>query len=159
MDNEINNEGMSLNGWKVSVDINREQIDTLYKVNNIIREKAELYYDFISSLLDIIDKTYLGPDVMISDDDMIDHFIWCFNKVSDNFEHERIHFIVKGSHYEYLWAFFYNAYYLCNTENKVLILHEYFKLLFDFNKIKTPSEIESFIDLYKILDQNLKKIN
>lgn len=137
----------------------KEQIEVWYKTHNIIREKAELYYDFLFSLLDIVDETYLGSDVIKSDEDIINHFNWCFNKVVSNFEQERIYFNNKDTHYDYLWIFFYKAYYTCATKNKMEILSEYFKVLFNFNRIKTPPELESFTDLYKIFDQNLKKIN
>jgi hypothetical protein len=137
----------------------QDQIEAWYKSHNIIREKSELYYDFVFSLFTIIDETYLGPDIIISNEDMSNHFIWCFNKVVFNFDQEKIYFNHKGDHYNYLWLFFYKAYYTCNTENKTGILFEYFKVLFDFNRIKNPIELESFTDLYKIFDQNLKKTN
>jgi hypothetical protein len=137
----------------------KEQIDVWYRVHNIIRERTELYYDFLSSLLTLIDETYLGSDIIQSEEDMMSHFTWCFNKIISNFEQEKIYFLPKNTHYPYLWFFFFKSYYTCVTENKVEILHDYFKLLFDFNKIKTPTELESFIDIYKIFDQNLKKIN
>lgn len=133
------------------------QIEIWYKAHNIIREKAELYYDFLFSLLTVIDETYLGPDIIVSDEDITNHFDWCFNKIISNFEQEKIYFLPKNEHYQYLWFFFYKAYYKCQTENKYQILCDYFKLLFNFNKIKTPIELESFTDLYKIFDQNLKK--
>jgi hypothetical protein len=136
-----------------------EQINTWYRANNIIREKSELYYDFLSSLLTLIDQTYLGADVIISQEDMSSHYTWCFNRVLSNFEHERIYFTNKPENYDYLWFFFYKGYYMCETENKYNILQEYFKLLFYYDKMKTPPELESFMDFYKILDVNLKKIN
>lgn len=137
----------------------KDQIDIWYKSHNIIREKSDLYYDFLSSLLNVIDETYLGADVIRTDEDMINHFNWCFNKVISNFEQERIYFNTKDTHHDYLWLFFYKAYYTCSTENKTDILSDYFKVLFNFSRIKTPTELESFTDLYKIFDQNLKKIN
>lgn len=137
----------------------KEEIDIWYKSHNIIREKSELCYDFLSSLLNIIDKTYLGIDVTKSVNDMVNHFNWCFDKVISNFEKENIYFNSKDTHYDYLWLFFYKAYYTCNTENKTEILRDYFKVLFNYNRIKTPLELESFTDLYKMFEQNLKKIN
>jgi hypothetical protein len=137
----------------------KDQIEVWYKAHNMIREKSELYYDFLFSLLTIIDETYLGSDVIQTDEDMVNHFIWCFNKVTFNFEQERIYFTIKGELFNYLWTFFYKAYYKCNTEDKNEILFSYFKQLFSFSKVKTPVELESFTDLYKIFEQNLKKIN
>jgi adenosine deaminase len=147
------------NEARLTFETYKEQIDTWYRAHNIIREKSELYYDFLSSLLDLIDETYLGSDVLVSDDDIINHFNWCFNKITNNFEQERIHFIVKSNHYEYLWSLLYKGYYKSFNEQKYRILSEYFKELFIFNKLKKPLELESFIEIYKIFDQNLKKIN
>jgi hypothetical protein len=144
---------------QITFDSYREQIDVWYRVHNIIREKTELYYDFISSLLHLINDTYLGSDVIKSEKDIANHFNWCFNRVISNFEQERIHFTIKNDQYDYLWFLFLKAFYQCNTEDKVEILDDYFKVLFNFNKVKTSSELESFIDIYKIFDQNLRKIN
>jgi len=140
---------------------NKDHIDTCYSGNNIIREKVELYYDFLLSLLILIDETYLGSDIIKTIEDKINHFTWCFNKVSDNFEHERIHFVVKGSHYEYLWALFYANYYLNKLnekDDKMELLTVRLKQLFTYNNIKSPNELYIFINLYKIFDLNLKKI-
>lgn len=144
---------------RITFEAYSEQINIWYRANNIIRERAELYHDFLSSLLTLIDETYLGADVIVTQEDMSSHFTWCFNRVLSNFEYERIYFINKPDNYEYLWFFFYKGYYMCETENKYAILQEYFKLLFQYERIKTPPELESFTDFYKMLDQNLKKIN
>jgi len=147
------------NESRLTFETYKEQIDIWYRAHNIIREKSELYYDFLSSLLDLIDETYLGSDVLISDNDIINHFNWCFAKITNNFDQERIHFVVKSGHYEYLWALLYKGYYKSVNEEKHTILSKYFKELFTFNKVKTPLELETFIEIYKIFDQNLKKIN
>ena len=150
---DVNDEGVTLDEY-------REQINILYRANNIIREKSELYYDFITSLLKLIDDTYLGPDIVSTQDDMVNHFTWCFNKIRANFEHERINFTpVSTPAYDYLWYFLYKGYYTSELDDKRDVLLEYFKYLFDHNMVKTPPELESFKDFYKIFDQNLKKIN
>ena len=131
-----------------------------YRTNNIIHEKSELYYDFISSLLVLIDQTYLGPDAVCTKEDMANHFTWCFNQIRLNFAHERIIFSpASTTSYGYLWYFIYRGYYIINTDDKFNILLEYFKYLFNYNMFKTDPELESFTDFYKIFDQNLKTIN
>jgi len=136
----------------------REKILLEYNANNIIRERSELYYDFIISLLSVIDETYLGSDVISTQEDMVNHFTWCFKKVIDNFAKEKIKFSPDAD-YEYLWYFIYRGYYASESENKHQALVEYFAYLFDYTAIKTPPEITSYIDFYKIFDQNLKKLN
>jgi hypothetical protein len=135
----------------------KNQIDIWYKTYNMTREKTELYYDFLVSLLDIIEETYLGLDVMTSQTDIKNHFIWCFDKLIENFEKERIFFKNRGNHFEYLWLFFYEAFYETDYEGGINKIREYFHKLFNFNYRKSRSELDMLTELYKLLDQNLKK--
>lgn len=133
----------------------RNQIEVWYKAYNIIREKTELFYDFVISLYDIIDETYLGKDALLTESDQKGHFEWCWNKLIKNFDKESIHFKECGQHKDYLWNFFYEAYYLNdNTQNRI---KEYFKKLFQFDYRKTRSELDMLTEIYKILESNLKK--
>ena len=143
---------------KMSTEEIREKILLQYSANNIIRERSELYYDFIISLLDLIEETYLGSDVISTQEDMVNHFTWCFKKIVDNFNKERIKFS-SDADYEYLWYFIYKGYYSSVSKNKYNALVEYFTYLFDYTAIKTPPEVLSYVDFYKIFDQNLKKLN
>ena len=94
----------------------KHQIDIWYKAYNVSREKIELFHDFLSSLYNSINKTYLGPDVLFSEYDQRGHFTWCWNKVINDFEKERIFFQKTGKHYEYFWSFFLEAFYLTNID-------------------------------------------
>jgi len=145
-------------GKELSTEEIREKILLEYSANNIIRERSDLYYDFIISLLSVIDETYLGPDVISSQEDMVNHFTWCFKKVVGNFEKERIKFS-SDADYEYLWYFIYRGYYSSDFDGTYDTLIRYFTYLFDYSAIKTPQEINTYIDFYKIFDQNLKKLN
>ena len=149
-------------GKDVSIEEQREKIQLLYDANNIIREKSELYYDFIVSLLTIIDETYLGRDLISTQDDITNHFMWCFNKVLKNFEYERIKFTpISNTTYDYLWYFIYTKYYspVSKIDDKYNVLVDYFTFLFDYTAIKSTLEINSYINFYKMFDQNLKKLN
>ena len=91
---------------------------------------------------------------------MVNHFSWCFNKVLDDFEKERIKFSpASTSTYDYLWYFLYKGFYTSDSDNPIQVILSYFKFLFDVNEIKSPIELEAFKDFYKIFDQNLKKLN
>ena len=41
----------------------KNQIDVWYRAYNISREKTELFYDFLMSLYNLLQETYLGPEV------------------------------------------------------------------------------------------------
>lgn len=133
----------------------RNQAEVWYKAYNIIREKTELFHDFIVSLYDLIDETYLGADVTITEADKKNHFIWCWNKVINNFSKESIDFKENGQHFDYLWLFFNEAYYL--NDSKSNRIKEYFDKLFQYDFKKTRSELDMLTEFYKILDANLKK--
>lgn len=133
----------------------KNQAEIWYKAYNIIREKTELFHDFIVSLYELIDSTYMGADVTITELDKNNHFNWCWNKVITNFAKESIVFKERGEHYEYMWSFFNEAYYLNESKNNRI--KEYFKKLFQFDFKKTRSELDMLTEIYKILDNNLKK--
>jgi hypothetical protein len=141
----------------ITVENYKYQFDIWYRSNNISREKIELFHDFVISLYETINQTYLGPDVMDNWEDQQGHFTWSWDKVLTTFTKEKIHFRERGVHYEYFWNFFLEAYYYTQIDNLTIKIPEYFDKLFGFNHIKPTSELEVLAEIYKILDQNLKK--
>jgi hypothetical protein len=141
----------------VSSENYKQQIDVWYRAYNISREKTELFYDFLISLHDLIDETYLGADVLMTTKDQINHFTWCWDKTIESFNKERISFKERGNAYKYLWNFYSEAYYYTKNSESIIRIPEYFYILFDFVHKKTRSELDMLTELYKLLDQNLKK--
>jgi hypothetical protein len=133
------------------------QIDIWYKANNITHEKTELFHDFAFSLFTIIQNTYLGDDVTDTDIDKISHFDWCWNRVIDDFEKERISFERTGIHYDYFWSFFYDAFYFEETREDTSKVEQFFSNIFNLTAKKTKSELDMLGDLYKILEKSIKK--
>lgn len=135
----------------------KQQIDIWYRAYNISHDKIELFYDFLISLYDLIDNTYMGVELMYSEENQKSHFYWCFNRIIDDFKKEKIDFKDKGDCQEYLWNFFLEAYYINKINNKFIKIKDYFNKLFDLNYVKTRTELDIFIEIYKLFDQNLKK--
>jgi hypothetical protein len=135
----------------------KHQLDIWYRTYNIQRERIELYYDFLSSLYELIDDTFLGADVLYNETEQLGHFTWCWNKTIENFIKEKIFFKERGNHYEYLWNFFYGAYYINKIEDRDNRVSEYIYKLFDFRHKKSRSELDILTEVYKLLDVNLKK--
>lgn len=135
----------------------RQQIDVWFRTYNVSREKTELFYDFLITLHDLIVETYLGEDVINSETEQKNHFTWCWDKVIDNFNKEKIYFKERGTCYEYMWNFFLEAYYYTQLDGNITRIKEYFYILFHFEHKKTRSELDMLVEIYKLLDQNLKK--
>jgi hypothetical protein len=135
----------------------KHQIEIWYRAYNISREKMELFHDFLISLYELVDNTYLGSDVISTDDDIKGHFNWCWDKVIDNFNKEKIYFKNRGNCHEYFWNFFLEAFYFNKIENKRIRIDEYVNMLFDIDYLKNRSELDVVTEIYRLLDQNLKK--
>ena len=135
----------------------KHQIDIWYRTYSINRDKIILFYDFLLSLHTLIDETFLGVDVLYKEIDQRGHVDWCWNKIIENFNKDKIFFKDKGNHYEYFWNFFFEAYYLSKIDEKESRISEYFYKLFDFRYVKSRSELDILTEVYKLFEQNLKK--
>jgi hypothetical protein len=138
-----------------------EDMDIWFKVNNIIPEKMDLYYDFSFSLYYLILDTYLGDEknnetkITLSDEDKIKHFEWCWDKTIDNFKKEEITFNRKGDHYDYFLSFFTEIFYN-QKESKIKdSIGVFFNDLFDRKKPFTKSDLDMISSIYKSLDKNM----
>jgi hypothetical protein len=135
----------------------KNQIDIWYRAYNVSREKTELFRDFLISLHELLDSTYLGSDILNREEDIIGHFTWCWDKTIENFSKEKIHFKNRGYHMDYFTTFYIEAFYSNPTQEKIQKIHEYLDLLFDFKHKKSKSELDMLTEIYKLFDQNLKK--
>lgn len=138
--------------------ISKESIAILYNANNIKFEKCELYSDFVQSLLLLVFDTYLGDDVT-SVDQQIKHFKWCWDKNISNFTEEGLVFENKVL-FEYYLEFMLEVFYSSidkkkydQIEKNVLNL---WNNIFDYNRIKTNSDIDTLVEIYRIFEKSLK---
>lgn len=135
----------------------KQQLDIWFRAYNISHEKLELFHDFLFTLYELIDNTYLGADVMYYDNDQKNHFIWCWNKTINQFILEKIYFKTNTYYFEYFWNFFHEAYYYNKLNNTKIKIEEYFKVLFDFKYKKTKAELDILVEIYKLMNEALKK--
>jgi hypothetical protein len=148
----------------VTKQVKPEEVDLWFKSNNIVPEKLELFSDFCQSLNELIIETYLGESdspsetkVNMSEEDKVNHFVWCWNKVVDNFQKEKIKFNKKGEHFDYFFSFFEEIFY--KQENKKVrdSVTEFFIDLFDLKTPFTKSDLDMISSVYKNLDKNMNK--
>lgn len=143
--------------------VNHDDVEVWFNVNNMIYEKRQLFSDFTFSLYYLISSTYLGDDLdntsetklVLSQEDKLKHFDWCWKKTLDNFSKENIRFNVKGEHREYYEKFFMDLFY--NAENKTISenIVKFFQELFDEEKMFTKSDLDMLTEIYKLLNKNI----
>jgi hypothetical protein len=147
----------------ITKNLDPEEVDIWFRVNNIIPEKMELYYDLSYSLYLLIQKTYLGYDqesketkVVMTEEDNIKHFEWCWKKTLGNFAKENIYFEPTGEHYNYFFSLFSEIYYKQNRENIRNSIDTFFNDLFNRDKPYTQVDLDLIYNIYKTLDKNLQ---
>ena len=140
-----------------------EDVDVWFRSNNIIPEKLELFYDFTNSLNMLVINTYLGDimgdetKIVMSTDDIENHFKWCWNKTVENFKKESITFNISGEHYEYYNSFFLDTFYNQKNDEVRNSINSFFDDLFDTQKPFTKSDLDMISSIYKALDKNISK--
>jgi len=137
--------------------ISKESISIIYASNNIKYEKCELYSDFVQSLLMLSFDTYMGDDVM-SVEDQIKHFEWCWDKVIENFKEEGIYF-KSTKLYNYFLEFMLEVFYTYDgkkpydyTDSGILKI---WSDVFTYDKTKTQADIDTLIEIYNIFEKSL----
>jgi hypothetical protein len=144
-----------------------KELELWYKANNIIDEYCELFEDFIIGLYYIIDQTYLGPDsevgtetnITLNDQDIRNHFDWCWKKNIDNFKKENILFEEEGDHKAYFNQFFNETYYYQSMIEIKESIPVFFSELFESKTVDTQINLQMIIEIYKNLYKSLQKTN
>jgi len=143
--------------------VNHDDVEVWFNVNNMIYEKRQLFSDFTFGLHHLIKSTYLGDDtdnksetkLVLSQEEKIGHFDWCWKKTLENFSKENVRFNLKGEHREYYEKFFMDLFY--NAENKTISenIDAFFYELFDEEKMFTKSDLDMLTEIYKLLNKNI----
>ena len=136
--------------------LTKEEMYLLYKANDIKYEKCELYKDFILTLNKLIVDTFLGDDVIHIEEDIKNHFGWCIDEVVNNFKKENIVFDNPINLKEYFFNFylelFYNITYKKDSKEK---LDKLPYLSFVYRRIKTRSDMDVLLELYRLFENSL----
>lgn len=136
--------------------MSKESIAFIYDANNIKFDRCELYGDFVDSLLRLLFHTYMGDD-FTNLESQIKHFNWCWNKNIENFIKEGI-VINNPKLYDYYLQYMLEIFY--SSENKPLdfvdkVSLKFWNDIFNYTKIKTNSEMDTFIEIYKLFENSI----
>jgi hypothetical protein len=143
--------------------INSEEVEILFRANNVIREKMELYSDFTLTLNILVVETYLGEDdtpketkINLTEEDNKNHFKWCWNKTIDRFKDENIIFKQYGEHFDYFKSFFDEVFYSQTDKLSRNSVEKFFIELFEMTETFTQSDLDTLITIYKLMDKSIE---
>lgn len=144
----------------IKTPLSEQSINILYSTNNVRYDKCQLFSDYIQSLLITVFDTYMGDDIM-DEEDRIEHFKWCWQKNNGNFKEEGIVFGHCDEAQDYFLEFMTEVFYSVKGKKDKphiqLTIRSLWMSIFSYNKIKTRSDVDNFIDIYTILDKSLRK--
>lgn len=117
----------------------------LYFEKKIFYAQTEFIKDFLLSLLDKVERTYLGDEIMTIENKK-DHFIWCMNDTVKLFSKEEIYINNDKFFQEKLFEVFNKFYYnLKKSKNTLEDIKYRFINNLNPNQTKTTNQIEELV--------------
>ena len=137
----------------------KDEIIIWLNIHNMTYEKIELYGDVFKSLNQIILDTYLGDTIFVTkiiltDEDNLSHFEWCWKKTIDNFKKEDIHIKYEGEHKDYFKSFYMDTFYNQNEERIKDSIPKFLIDIFDVGISYSKSDLDLLTELYKLIEKN-----
>ncbi len=127
----------------------------------IVKDRVELYKDFVINLLNNIIYYYVDYDSINTDINIKNHYNWCYNKVCDEFLKEEIDFKTNDELREYFYTYYYHQFYRAQTNPNQDISLNYFekfwKNIFEIERQKNKNIIGVLIEIYNIFDKSVNK--
>jgi len=141
----------------MSEPVNKDTINIIYQNNNVDFDRVNLYLDFTTSLLTLIFDTYLGDNIT-NEKLKENHFKWCWDKNIENFKKEGIG-IADIKLYNYFLEFMKEVYYPMREKEKNEKAHsniiKLWVYIFDYNNNKSKSDMDTFIEVYKLFENSI----
>jgi hypothetical protein len=128
----------------------------------IVKDRVEIYKDFALNLLYYINNYYLDKISLSLDEDIYNHYSWCFNKVCDEFLIEGIDFTKNRELKEYFYAYYYHQFYKLNKDNQnqdtsLEYYERFWRNIFEIDKQKNKNIINILIEIYNIYDKSINQ--
>jgi hypothetical protein len=134
--------------------MDKTNVKTFYE-KKVFYVQNEFIKDFLFFLLDKIEKTYLGDEIMNMENKR-DHFEWSVNETVSNFKKEEIHVNVSKDFISKLFDIFNMYYYsLKKNRNTVEDLKIRFTNIFNSSISKTPAQIEETVFYVRLFTSHM----
>jgi len=125
----------------------------------IVKDRVEIYRDFALNLLYYIHKYYLDRETLKLDQDIFNHFKWCFKKVCDEFLEEGLDFSKNKELMDYYYGYYYHQFYTATDTQDTSLKHleKFWKQIFEIDKQKNKNLINILIEIYQIYDKSINQ--
>ena len=126
----------------------------------IINNRAEIYRDFALNLLYYIYNYYLDKETLSKDEDIYNHYTWCFRKVCDEFLLEELDFRKNSDLKKYFYDYYYHQFYKIDKNNmnqntSIEYYERFWKGIFEIDKQKNKNVLNLLVEIYNIFDRSI----
>lgn len=123
---------------------------------SIIKDRVDIYYDFTYNLLHYIFDYYLDKKTLYLDIDIKNHFMFCYNKVCEEFLKEEIDFTKNEELIEYFYTYYYHSFY--KNENDYDISHfiKFWNSIFEIESPQSKNTLNVLIEIYNVFDKSIR---
>jgi len=132
---------------------------TTEKKYSIVKDRVEIYRDFALNLLYYIHHYYIDRETLSDDQDIYNHFNWCFKKVCEEFLKEGLDFTHNKELREYYYAYYYHQFYRAtgNQDTSLQNFEKFWKNIFEIDKQRNKNFINILIEIYNIYDKSINQ--
>jgi hypothetical protein len=128
----------------------------------IINNRVEIYRDFSLNLLYYIYNYYLDKETLSKDEDIYNHYSWCFNKVCDEFLLEEIDFRKNSDLKKYFYDYYYHQFYKISKDNmnqntSIEYYERFWKGIFEIDKQKNKNVLNLLVEIYNVFDKSINQ--
>lgn len=129
------------------------------KKYTIVKDRVEIYKNFTMNLLYYIVDYYIDRETLNNDEDIYNHYSWCFKKVCDEFKLENLDFTKNKELKNYFYKYYYDQLYTANNnQDTTLSFYEKFwNNIFEIDKQKNKNIINILIEIYNVYDKSVNQ--
>ncbi len=148
----------------IKTPLSDNSVTMLYQSNDILYEKCCLFGDIVMSFFEHAFDSYMGDDIESSKytlaEQRMNHFNWAWSKTMEDFGKEGVTFNSDKQLRDYFSSFMFDVYYPLPDKtpdgHAVTKIRDLWGKLFDYKGIKTHSDVDCFMEVYQMFDEELK---
>jgi len=134
---------------------NTKSDDSILTKYTVIKDRVEIYKDFTLNLLYYIYDYYLDKETLSLDQDIKNHFMFCYNKACDDFLREEINFKNNDELIEYFYVYYYHHFYKTDDIIEKEFFIDFWDMIFNADNPKSKNTLKIMVELYRIFDKSI----
>jgi hypothetical protein len=121
----------------------------------VLKDRLELFKDFTISLLNNIYEFRLDADSSADDDNIYNHFNWCYNKTCEDFLKEEIDFRDNQELKSYFYGYYSNQFYHINKIKSFSYYEKFWNDIFNVENQTNKNLSKILIEIYIIFNTTI----